>query len=1145
MGRFAHLIEDKPKIGDVQGVQAKGRFAHLIEDVPREPLPESSQPPPIQEIQTGDPGAPLIRAQQPDKPLINQISDSLVRNTRNIVAKVAGSVHHLSTLADKPALNWIGKHAGRLEELADWASMDPATLPSPTPSAKRFAAEVIGGAVPYMAATTAGGLAVPYGAFLMGFSIMGEEAYDKAKATGATDAEADKERLIVGGICGALEAWGFGRLLKIGKGTSLKAIVHLARNKAWKELAKTGGKVTGNLVKHMAAEAIEESLQGTTEEVIPWMFRDIQPEGDFGDFLTRRAMEAAGGAFAGGLFGMGRIGLGGIKQATQMRQVDAFNAGEEVSGNLRKQFAKRDVEAPMEFGEGSVATEEDIKAAEEPIGQPGGAFKVYKLERSGEGDQLYIEFDNKAEAESYAETLTQSMATQGMFEVREEAGTKIYPEEKVDRDIIISTRATVETANEKLMRAATEIKKATKEDLRLMEKKRSQEKAKRIGEAREITEASGREELLYKGMKKLRGALEGRPVFKPISETTEFTQDEVESIRLDIRRSPRLRPFEKMNCELAFNKIFQQGVLPTNSEFKLLEKHFGSKFVENLRTAGISKKGFLWNLAMDVLNIHRAILASFDTSFGGRQGWLTLFSMPKQFAKSMAKSYQVFFSPNAQYVADKAWSDIQKSEYYDLSVKHDVPYTDPRSKIMSKREEFFKSSLAEKLPWGIGNIIKRSNLAYTTAANITRYNYFANKAAELEGTGATDKDYDRIATLTADITGRGELPKKAKQLAPLLNAVFFSPRLNMARARVGLDVFLTRPEGRFYNKALARELAAWIGTTLGTLGLLSLIKGITVEKDPRSADWGKVRYGDMRIDPWAGFSPMVRLMAQLITGERKVTDTGEIQGVDAEDVIWRFIQSKFAPPMQLAADIKKGETFTGERIDLTTPSVLRESARMTVPLVIQDLYDGLKYQGLIEGTIGGTLAFHGIGVQTYPMSDNKKLKMYKDELTYQIFGQKWDEVGPAAQKVIREFHPQIGLREEKIKAERTNYGFIDRMLQEQQKAGDGVFKTLPPFVQNEMKKAGVSVGGLGRRIGSDWFLNDARYQQYQDNVGKVLNSTLPKIVNNYRWKKLTDVQKNELLDYIIDECKKTVRSNLVDTANRKDLLSLKEMYGQE
>jgi len=1124
--RFAHL---KSNVTET----SINRFAHLVD------RPPEIQP--LTRIPTGDPGAPYIEAQAKDKPFFYQLSDSLERNTASVLGKLAGSIHHLSVLADKPGLNWIGKQAGKFEETAEWATKDPRTLRSPTPSAKRFAADVFGGAALYMAATTVGGLtAGPVGAFMAAFGIMGEEAYDSAKATGATDAEADKERLIVGGINGLIEAWGFGRLMRIGKGTSLQAIKHLARNKAWKELAKTGGKVTGQLVKHATAEAIEESLQGTTSEAVPWMLRNIEPEGDFGDFLTRRAMEAAGGALAGGLFAGGRATLGGINQATQIKQIDYFNSGAETSGNLKEQFAQRDVEAAMELGEGEVASIEDKIMAEKSITQEGGAYKVYKAGT----DNLAGEFDNPTDADAYAAVLSESMSTEGVFEVRKEGGTEISLEEKNNRDVKVSTKISTETANDKLMRASAEIQKATKADLQLMEKRRSQERAKRIGEAREITEASGKKELLYKGMKKLSGALEGRPVFKPIGETAEFTQDEVESIRLDIRRSPRLRPFERMNCELAFNKIFEQGVLPTGSEFKLLEKHFGAKFAENVQAAGTTKKGVLWNFAMDVLNIPRAMLASFDVSFGGRQGWLTLFSMPKQFGKMMAKSYQVFLSPDAQYVADKVWSDIQKSEYYDKAVKHDVDFTDPRSKRKGKREELFQSQLAENLPYGIGKVIKRSNLAYTTAANITRYNYFANKAAELEGTGASDSDYDKIAAVTNDITGRGELPKKAKQLAPLLNAVFFSPRLNVARGRVGLDIVLTRPEGRYYNKALARELAVWIGSTVGTLWLLSLIKGVTVEKDPRSSDWGKVRYGDMRIDPWAGFSPMVRLMAQLMTGERKVTDTGEIQGIDAEETIWRFIQSKFAPPMQLAADIKRGETFTGEPVELTTTSVLRESARMLTPLVIQDLYDALKYQGLIEGAIGGTLAFHGVGVQTYPMTDNKKLKMYKDEIAYQIFGQKWDEVGPEAQKVIKEFHPQIELREEKIRAERTNYDFIGKMVEEQQDIGRKVFKTLPPFVQNEMKKAGVTVGGLSRRIGADWFLNDKRYQQYQDSVGTTLKYVLPKIINNPRWKKLTDVQKNELLDYVVSEGKKTVRKNLIDTANRDDLLSLEQVYAR-
>jgi len=55
MGLFEGIIADRSK--------ERGLFADIIEDrgegrdFPREPLPELTQPSPIQEIQTGDPGA--------------------------------------------------------------------------------------------------------------------------------------------------------------------------------------------------------------------------------------------------------------------------------------------------------------------------------------------------------------------------------------------------------------------------------------------------------------------------------------------------------------------------------------------------------------------------------------------------------------------------------------------------------------------------------------------------------------------------------------------------------------------------------------------------------------------------------------------------------------------------------------------------------------------------------------------------------------------------------------------------------------------------------------------------------------------------------------------------------------------------------
>ncbi|KKL14380.1 hypothetical protein LCGC14_2516220, partial [marine sediment metagenome] len=45
-----------------------------------------------------------------------------------------------------------------------------------------------------------------------------------------------------------------------------------------------------------------------------------------------------------------------------------------------------------------------------------------------------------------------------------------------------------------------------------------------------------------------------------------------------------------------------------------------------------------------------------------------------------------------------------------------------------------------------------------------------------------------------------------------------------------------------------------------------------------------------------------------------------------------------------------------------------------------------------------------------------------------------------------------------------------------------------------------------------------------------------------RWGQITETQRNEILNYLVDEAKKVVRDGITDKANRQDLLSLEQLY---
>ncbi|MHC4891379.1 MAG: hypothetical protein ACYTEO_18145, partial [Planctomycetota bacterium] len=127
-----------------------------------------------------------------------------------------------------------------------------------------WAGYVIGEAIPYMGSALAGGIiAGPVGAGMVGFAVEGQEAYEGALAGGATEGQAQAERVVVGSMNAAIEALQITRLMKFqkaGKG-GVRAFVQAARRKAFREMAKAGTNLTKDILKIAIEEAIEEFVQ--------------------------------------------------------------------------------------------------------------------------------------------------------------------------------------------------------------------------------------------------------------------------------------------------------------------------------------------------------------------------------------------------------------------------------------------------------------------------------------------------------------------------------------------------------------------------------------------------------------------------------------------------------------------------------------------------------------------------------------------------------------------------------------------------------------------------------------------------------------------------------------------------------------------
>lgn len=668
------------------------------------------------------------------------------------------------------------------------------------------------------------------------------------------------------------------------------------------------------------------------------------------------------------------------------------------------------------------------------------------------------------------------------------------------------------------------------EDIRPLEaEEMSKERGRRFNEVKDILADLTIKDPSVKfhiALGSMKGTLKQQ--IKPFLEDS-FTQDDMNLVLNSIAESSQLEG-EKFSAWEAIDKMFNKGIIPAKHEIKALEPVLGKDFTEAALAVQKKAQGLgsrITDEALHALNLPRAVLASYDLSAALRQGALVLFTDPKAWAKGVGSMYRAFMNKDYTDFVDM---NIKTNKFYSLLQKSGLELTKIGGGV--EAEEAFFSNFAERIP-GIG----RSERAYTTGLNVMRAQAFYNICEDWAGTGKTLQDYKDVGAMLNHLTGRGTLGKKTmgklEKYAPILNAAFFSPRLQVARVQTVTDLFTA---GNPTRRILAGTLVKALGTGLGILALIKLAykddKDVDVEFDPRSSDFGKIRIGNTRIDYWGGYSQMMRLVANLSTGKAKSTGTGRVYDQERSKTVLRYLQTKLSPPAGFTVDALRGENFMGEEIDWTEQEDLEKQLyeRFT-PLFIQDVVDALRYQGTGAAAIVSPLAFHGVGAQTYPVSSSTEAHKVKDTLAKQYFGDKWDNLGADAQSALRENFPLIELSEAKARQDRMDKKASARFMEEAKKSEKKLRKALKPEIVKQLDLHLVNVGGLSRQISSDWNLNDKRYKQYHQQTILILNQVLPEIIKL----DVPPTAKRELLNETIKRVKKKIRENLVNEGNINDL----------
>lgn len=297
---------------------------------------------------------------------------------------------------------------------------------------------------------------------------------------------------------------------------------------------------------------------------------------------------------------------------------------------------------------------------------------------------------------------------------------------------------------------------------------------------------------------------------------------------------------------------------------------------------------------------------------------------------------------------------------FERNLRADPDYVDAKRAKLAltddvHRDEIFFNRLANKIPG-----VKQFEAWHSTFLNSLRFNTFKLLKAMLFPDGNMSRqDGEAIANFINSSTGRANL----KGNWGIAESMALSPRLYKARVQYLTGRGLWNPEVRNnpnrakLQKAFLKSYAAH-ALAVATMAGIGVLGGADFEKDPRSSDFMKLKFGNRRIDIGSGMGQFATLAARIFpnlgglipyVGKTKSSATGVVSslsgpdkpffGRNTFDVIGDFARQRSAAGVGIAADLMTNEDGGGKPIDFQTPQGAgKYVGGLFLPLPVKDLY---------------------------------------------------------------------------------------------------------------------------------------------------------------------------------------------------------------
>jgi len=422
---------------------------------------------------------------------------------------------------------------------------------------------------------------------------------------------------------------------------------------------------------------------------------------------------------------------------------------------------------------------------------------------------------------------------------------------------------------------------------------------------------------------------------------TDITFEEAKNISTGIKEVIRLKEAIPEDSPIRSRERLEYGTAEV-----LFRDYIDALKKKDTRNLPTKVKEFLTSpkkVVMEVGGATKSLLASLDNSYFGRQGIKILYTNPSVWVKNFIKSWGDI---GKSLIGRDAMSVI-KADILSRENALNRKYETGKYDLGIKFEEAFPSSLPERIPL-FGRFFKAAETAFNGGALRMRAD-LADKyirVAEKQGIDVLNPvEAIPIGKLVNSMTGRGGIGK-LEVVGKELNVMFFSIKFLKSNIDFLTAHIFDKTMSPFAKKQAAYNLGKAVAATSAILWTANQIWPGSVDTDPRSANFGKIRIGDTRFDVSGGMASIITLASRItptlhdgewgfwtkssITGEYTKLNSGKWGAMTVMDIIDNYWQGKLSPLAGLFRDVARGQNFQGDK-----PTVGNVALNLITPIPIQ------------------------------------------------------------------------------------------------------------------------------------------------------------------------------------------------------------------